>query len=149
MKKLIFAIALIATQQIFAAEIEIWEGPGSLFDLQGNPSGVYNLVVENTKRDQQIQSHVTVTLSDGTVFKQQCLMTETTEGRWKSECDNGKGGGQCFGEGLCISYVEDSTGKAYATTIAMDGPSDMRLLRTELQKGKAVRFFREKLHKRQ
>ena len=67
---------------------------------------------------------------------------------WTSECDNGNGGGRCFGEGLCVSYVEDKTGKSFATTIIKDDDNNMRMLRTELDHGKAVRFYREKLHKK-
>ena len=148
MKTLILAMTLIVSQHSFAASTDIWEGPGSLFDVKGNPTSTYNLVVENTKNGNQIQSNVTVTLPNGTTQQQQCLMTETSQDGWTSKCDHGNGGGHCFGEGLCISYEEDSSGKAYATTIVMDGPSDMRLLRTELLNGQAVQFFREKLHKR-
>lgn len=148
MKSLICALALFASQNTFAITTNIWEGPGSLFDAHGNLSGSYNLVVENTQTGNKIKSNVTVTLADGRVHKQQCLMTETGKDSWESNCDHGKGSGHCFGEGLCVSYEENSTGKAYATTIVMDGPSDMRLLRTELLNGKAVQFFREKLHKR-
>ncbi|MBI3535480.1 MAG: hypothetical protein HY072_08375 [Deltaproteobacteria bacterium] len=75
-------------------------------------------------------------------------MTETSQDGWKSECDHGNGGGYCFGEGLCISYETDTAGQAFTTTIIMDGQSDMRLMRTELHNDKAVRFFREKLHKK-
>jgi len=148
MKTLILAMTLIASQHSFAGSTDVWEGPGSLFDVKGNATSTYNLVVENTKSGSQIQSNVTVTLPDGTTHKQQCLMTETSQDGWTSKCDHGNGGGPCFGGGFCISYVSNSTGKAYATTIVMDGPSDMRLLRTELQNGQAVQFFREKLHKR-
>lgn len=148
MKALVLGLILAATQNSFAASTDTWEGPGSLFDTKGSEISTYNLVVENTKNGNQIQSNVTVTLPDGSVQKQQCKMTETAQDQWTSECDHGKGGGHCFGEGLCISYEEDSAGKAYATTIVMDGPADMRLLRTELQNGQAVHFFREKLHKR-
>ncbi|MBK7959922.1 MAG: hypothetical protein IPK04_01035 [Bdellovibrionales bacterium] len=149
MKKLLFAIALIASQRTFAGSTDIWEGPGALFDLQGKETGKYDLVVVNAKNGSQIRSNITVTLPDGSVQRHQCLMTETSHDGWQSKCDNGDGGGHCFGEGLCISYVEDTTGKSYSTTIVMDGSVDMRLLRTELQDGKALRFFREKLHKRQ
>ena len=147
MKILVFALTIIASQTTFAASTEVWEGPGSLFDVRGNFSGTYNLVVENTKSGHQMRSNVTVTLPNGTSHKHQCIMTEAGAG-WNSECDHGKGGGRCYGEGLCLSYEKDSTGKAYATTIVMDGPSDMRLLRTALQNGQAVQIFREKLHKR-
>ncbi len=151
MKKLFLTIATLTTQATFAATVattDIWEGSGALFDLNGKANGTYVLVVENAKNDDKIQSNVTVTLPDVSVRKEQCLMTKTNNENWKFECNNGKGGGHCFGEGLCISYIETTEGKAYATTIVMDSSSEMRLLRTELKDGKAVRFFREKLHKR-
>jgi hypothetical protein len=148
MKTLIFALVLIGSQTAGAAATDIWEGSGTLFELQGKPTGTYDLLVENTRNGDQTQSQVTVTLADGTIYKQQCLITQKVPGKWISECDHGKGGGACLGEGLCLSYEEDSSGKAYATTIVIDGPADMRLVRTELQSGQAVRFFREKLHKR-
>jgi hypothetical protein len=148
MKSLIMALALIGAQSSFAATTDVWEGPGALFDLQGNSISTYTLLVENTKNGSQIQSNVTITLPDGTTQKEQCLMTETGANHWTSKCDYGSGGGSCFGEGMCISYEADANGKAFATTIAMDGPNDMRLLRTELKNGQAVQFFREKLHKR-
>lgn len=146
MKKVIVLIATLVSSAAFAGT-DVWEGSGSLFDLQGQPAGDYQLVVENTTSGNEIQNLVTVTLADGSFKKLQCIMTKSGDG-WTSICDQGQGGGHCFGEGLCISYVADATGKAFATTIVMDGPSDMRLLRTELQNGQAVRFFREKLHKK-
>jgi hypothetical protein len=147
MKKLLITLALIASQSGFAAT-SVWEGPGLLFDANGNPAGHYNVLVERTKSGNQVKSSITVKLPDGTTQQHQCLATESAENRWKSTCDHGKGGGSCFGDGLCISYEEDGNGKSYATTIIFDGPSQMRLLRTELRNGQAFRFFREKLYKR-
>ena len=129
------------------AATDIWEGPGQLFDLNGQPAGAYNLVVEVTKNGVQTETHVKVALSDGTQIQRTCTSTSLGVG-WSSKCDYGTGGGYCFGEGLCLSYEEDASGRAFATTIVMDGPNDMRLVRTELQNGQAVRFFREKLHKK-
>ena len=146
MKKLILTLALISSSSAFAAT-EVWEGAGSLFDVQGNTIGDYQLKVENSKDGNKTQSQVTITLPKGQIITENCSITNDEKG-WKSECGPSKGGGQCLGEGLCISYEEDGTGKAYATTIVMDGPSDMRMLRTELQAGKAVRLYREKLHKK-
>lgn len=148
MKKLLIALILMASSAAFAAKTEVWEGPGTLFDDQGKVVSSYHLVVENTKNGREILSHVTVTFPDGTERKSQCRMTETGQKGWVSDCDHGKGGGACFGEGLCESYEEDSTGRAFASTIVMDGSANMRLLRTELKNGRAVHFFREKLQKR-
>ncbi len=149
MKKTILTLALALTlsRAAFAQNTDVWTGPGSLFDVQGKSLGNYNLVVERTKSGSQILSLITVTLPDGAIQKQQCSITETSATAWKSECDHGKGGGHCFGEGLCISYEENSMGRAFSTTIVMDGADNMRLVRTELQNGRAVRFFREKLQK--
>ncbi|MBX9767182.1 MAG: hypothetical protein K2X47_07925 [Bdellovibrionales bacterium] len=148
MKTLILTLTALLAQTSLAGTPDIWEGDGALFEVHGKPAVTYHLVVENTKTADITNTNVTVTLPDGTAIKQQCVMTERTPGKWSSECDHGKGGGSCFGEGLCISYEEDAMGRAFATTIVMDGPSDMRILRTELQNGQATRFFREKLHKR-
>lgn len=148
MKTLFIALALTLSAPAFAATTEIWEGSGTHFNIDGNPEGTYGLKVENTSNGKATQSHVTVTLPDGSIRKHQCSMTYSSDSRWKSECDNGFGGGQCLGDGLCASYIEDSNGKAYAMTIVMDSPTAMRLLRTELKNGHAVRFFREKLQKR-
>ena len=146
--KSLLLFALFASEITFASTTDVWEGSGILFNEKVEQIGSYTLVVENTKTSRQIQSYVAVSLPDGKIIKQQCLMTESKEGTWNSKCDHGAGGGQCFGNGLCMSYEKDSKGKAYATTIIKDGNSDMRLLRTELQDGKPVHFFREKLHKR-
>jgi hypothetical protein len=140
--------SLFAAQWSMAASVDVWEGPGAQFDVSGNATSTYDLVVENERIGDQIQSHVTIALPGGTTLKQQCLMTKTSADAWSSTCDHGVGGGRCFGEGLCISYESAPAGKAFATTIVFDGASEMCLLRTELQNGQAVRFYREKLHKK-
>jgi len=145
MKKIILVITMLASQCSLA---EVWEGSGALFNLQGKLESTYELTVENTKNEEGVHSKVTITLPDGTVKTNQCLNTHEEEG-WKSTCEQGTGGGLCFGEGLCISYLEDVAGNAYSTSIIFDGESDMRLLRTGLKDGKAVNFYREKLHKRE
>lgn len=148
MKTLICALLMIASHSAFAADASTWEGHGTLTDAKGNVISTYELLVENTKDGADRVSDVTVTLPDGTKEKHACTSTDGENKSWKSVCDHATGGGRCFSEGLCINYVEDKDQKAFATMIAVDGPSDMRMLRTELDSGKAVRFFSEKLHKR-
>jgi hypothetical protein len=151
MKTIICTLILLATPFTFAANTKItdtWEGTGTVTQAHGNDSSKYSLLVEKEKGEGSSVTHVTVTLADGTTQQHVCKMIEGSQGSWKSECDHGSGGGRCLTEGLCISYEDAGAGKAFATNIVMDGPKDMRLLRTELQDGKAVRFFSEKLHKR-
>ncbi len=146
MKKLVLALTLVIAQQA-AATTTIWKGEGNLFSLNGVEMGRYELSVTNTKNAEVTESSIQIKTADGSVIELQCTDTAGKDESWSSQCGQSKGGGRCFGEGLCISYLEAENAKAFATTIIMDGPSDMRLLRTELQSGKAVRFFREKLHK--
>ncbi len=145
---LLFWIGLSA-QAVFASTKESWSGTGALFDLHGKNLGNYTLAMENIKNNSDIQSQVIVSLADGKTLTYNCQIKKETPDSWSSQCDHGKGGGRCLGEGLCISYEKTTeAGIAFATTIIKDGPSDLRLLRTELQNGQAVKFFREKLHKK-
>ena len=146
MKKLALLLTLVIAQQA-AATTTIWKGEGALFNINGKSEGQYELTVTNNKTGDVTESNIQIKTANGSVIDLQCTNTAGKDESWSSQCGHGKGGGRCLGEGLCISYLEESSGKAFATTIAMDGPTDMRLLRTELQNGKAVRFFREKLHK--
>jgi hypothetical protein len=148
MKKLILTLAMISSSYAFASTTDIWEGPGTQFDAHGKATGNYNLVVQNVTTGTQIQSTVTITLADGTVKTEQCQITNDSAGGWKSLCGTFQGGGGCFGEGMCASYEADANGHAFATNVAIDGASDLRMLRTELQNGQATGFYREKLHKR-
>jgi hypothetical protein len=154
MKNALIAILMIASASAPALtlattppSVEVWEGPGTLFSAEGKELASYGLTVTNTKSGNKIHSAVAIKLPDGTVKQQSCEITDSGKEGWQSECTHGKGGGRCFGEGLCVSYEEDGLGGAFATNIVMDGPKDMRLLRTQLNKGKAVLFFREKLQK--
>ncbi|MCB0412212.1 MAG: hypothetical protein KDD22_06780 [Bdellovibrionales bacterium] len=148
MKKLILVATLLIGPVALANPVETWEGDGALFGIDGSQLGTYNLVVENSKQGDKIDSLVTIALPDGSTHQEQCQITEKTSEQWVSQCSSGEGGGQCYGEGLCMSYVENGNGTAHATTIVFDGPSKMRLLRTELKDGQAVKIFREKLQKR-
>jgi len=78
------------------------------------------------------------------VKKISCTITRDGQ-TWSQTCGARSGGGMCLGEGMCIDYLADKDGGAYATTIAFDGKKRMRMLRTELKNGQAQRFFRESL----
>lgn len=140
-------LVMILTSYAASASIETWEGQGDFFNLNGDLVSSYSLKVENNKTSpDQTESQITITLSDGTVRTDKCSISYGKKG-WTSQCSNTQGGGQCYGQGLCQSYMENGN-TAYATTIVMDGPKQMRLLRTQLVNGEAASFSREKLFKK-
>jgi len=46
---------------------------------------------------------------------------------------------------MCENYLENDSGRAYATTIAIDSPYQRRNLTMILQNGKAIKVVREKI----
>jgi hypothetical protein len=124
---------------------EVWKGSGTLFDRKRNAIAEYRLEMYRTTVSPTVQlREVRVYLPGGRLKKMTCRTRNTDKG-WTSDCGESRGGGACFGDGLCIDYAVEEGGRAFATTIVMDGKDTMRLLRTELVHGKAVRFFRERL----
>jgi hypothetical protein len=59
--------------------------------------------------------------------------------------NNGAGGGTCFTNGICTTYEEREGGHAFATTLVKDAPGKIRMLTTELENGRAVRFYQQSL----
>ncbi len=100
-------------------------------------------MVNTAITDHEVNSQITVSLTDGTQKKFSQVMQDTAQG-FSLTSDAGDGGGYYLGDGLCLGYIGTEDGHGYAMTIVLDGPSAERLLRTELQDGKAVRIFREK-----
>lgn len=146
MKTILFTLALTSAQFSLAAT-DIWKGQGTVFGFKNDVQSNYDLIVKNTKNGEKTASEILILLPDGNNINLSCTNNTSSDNSWTSDCTQGQGGGRCFGEGLCISYLENKNGKAYATTIVMDGPKKMRLLRTELQNGRAVKFYRENLQK--
>ena len=123
----------------------VWEGSGVTFDGSGQEIGTFR--VELTRKQVEPNTVVmegTVFLPDGRTIplKQKQVLQGNS---FSLETPRGRGGGACFGEGICQSYEDEGNGKAFAHTIALDGPNRMRLLITELENGKAVRFMRQVL----
>jgi hypothetical protein len=122
-----------------------WKGRGALFTLDGKKIADYRLEMRRKKlSSSRFRTAAKVHLRDGTVKEMTCTMDQADQ-RWRSACGERKGGGYCLGDGLCLDYVADDADHAFATTIIIDGDDQMRMFRTELDGGKAVRFFREKL----
>ena len=80
--KSLLLFALFASEMTFASTTDVWEGSGILFNEKVEQIGSYTLVVESTKINKQIQSRVTVSLPDGKIIKQKCIMTITHSGKY-------------------------------------------------------------------
>lgn len=134
--------ASLATQQLVQ-----YSGQGALFSIAGKKLGDYHLEYrrEPLSRTSYRQT-VTVKIPKKQPITLRCTVSVDGE-RWRTECGQRKGGGYCLGEGLCLDYITDDQHNAYATTIIKDGPNQMRMFRTELRKGKAVRVYRERLRR--
>ncbi len=147
MKKVIFA-ALTALWTGGIAVADVWTGTGSLYDGNRNLIGSYDLTVNiETAADGSRTSDIKVSLPDGTEKLIHC-QSQGPENKWSKTCDDGMaGGGYYFEKGLISEYVENTAGKAQATTIIFDSETSMRLLRTELIGNDATRFYVESLTK--
>jgi hypothetical protein len=126
-----------------------WEGSGTATEVSGKDLGAFNLAL--TRRsigNAKVRADGKVTLASGQeiVFWQE--YEDHGPAGFKVISNNGAGGGQCFSNGLCQSYEQRADGHAFATTIVKDGTDRLRVLITELDNGKAVRFFQQTLSKK-
>lgn len=122
-----------------------WEGHGTSFGLDGKPTGDFHITLTRAQvAEGVVETTGTVTLPSG----ERLPIQQTTVARdtgYRLVTAKGKGGGYCFGEGLCQGYEEGTDGRGTAHTLILDGEERMRVLITELNQGKAVRFMRQSL----
>ena len=127
-----------------------WEGTGSAAESSGKDLGDFKVVLTRKSIGAgKVRADGRVILASGQqiVFWQEFL---ETEGRgFRLVTNQGSGGGRCFANGMCQSYEERADGHAFATTVVQDGVGKLRVLVTELDQGKATRFFQQTLSKRQ
>ncbi len=122
-----------------------WRGTGTSFDRDGKVSAEFSVELERRAVDEHsIDMHGQVVLTSGKVIEISQHIKHDGD-RFSIESNRGKGGGRCFGEGLCESYEDTGNGKGFATTIILDAPGHMRLLTVELDHGEAVGFIRQSL----
>lgn len=125
-----------------------WKGTGYTTTIRKHDRNRFTVELDervDAKRERDIRGKVT--LEGGRVITFWQHMTPTPGGGFRLTSSNGKGGGQCFDNHMCQSYAEQKDGHGFATTIALDGDAKMRILVTELEHGKAVRFVAQQLHR--
>ncbi len=146
----VFALGLeIAQASQEQAHVEIWVGSGAEYTPQGEELETYEITVINSfGADNKVHSEATITTARG--GKRVITQDLTIKGnRWSNISNLGKGGGACYGADMCENYLEDESGRAYATTIAIDSRDQRRNLTMILQNGKAIKVVREKVSRAQ
>jgi len=149
----LLAFVLLASARSYARSVEgpvHYAGKGSVIALDGQELGDFTVEVDRTTvdaRTTEIQGKVTLGSRQVIEFTERQIAG--SNGGFLIESSSGKGGGRCFGDGLCQTYVETGADTARATTIALDGTDKMRVLVTELDHGRAVRFIRQTLTRKQ
>lgn len=127
-----------------------WTGKGSVIAVDGQDLGEFSVEVDRTAVDARtVDVKGKVTLATGQVIEFTERQIAGDKGGFLIESSHGKGGGRCFGDGLCQSYVETGADTARATYITVDGNDKLRVLITELDHGRAVRFIRQTLTRKQ
>jgi hypothetical protein len=132
-----------------ADSLGTWEGTGTAAEAAGRDLGAFTVsLVRRSVGTGRVRADGKVTLASGQeiVFWQE--YEDHGANGFRLTSNNGNGGGRCFTNAMCQTYETRADGHAFATTIATDGADKWRILVTELDHGKAVRFFQQTLSKK-
>jgi hypothetical protein len=126
-----------------------WEGTGlatGIADPQTRPFTIS--LVRKSLGSGAVRADGTIRMNDGKEVAFWQEFGAHRDGACKLTSSQGNGGGRCFANHMCQYYTERNDGHAFATTVAIDGENSLRVLVTELENGKAVRFFSQSLVKK-
>ncbi|HEY8079062.1 MAG TPA: hypothetical protein VIF62_33245 [Labilithrix sp.] len=158
MKNLILALGLAGI--CFAAPLAFadvsssdglgtWEGTGIAQDVSGSQQTPFTItMVRRSLGGGVVRADGTIHMKDGSDVAFWDEHAERPDGACKVSSSLGNGGGRCFSNHMCQLYTERADGHAFATTYAIDSRDHIRVLVTELQAGKAIRFFSQDLVKK-
>lgn len=118
-----------------------WSGSGSVRGADGKPLGEFRVeLTRSAAGPGRVETRGAVTTAAGQVLPFRSLITRTPDG-FLTESARGKGQGSCLGPSICHGYELDAAGNGATSTILVDGPQRVRVLVTELEKGKPVRVI--------
>jgi hypothetical protein len=152
-----FAICTLAIVGLASADasagasdgLERWEGTGTVH--AGSGAELAGYTVSLTRKPEgagKVRTDGIATLANGQVIAFWQEIEHGAGGGFRIVSSNGSGGGRCFTNAMCQSYEERQDGHAFATTIVKDDAERMRILVTELDQGRAVRFMEQTLTKK-
>jgi hypothetical protein len=117
-----------------------WNGNGTVFSPEGKVLADFRVELTRTAAGpNKVETRGTVTTTQGQTIPFRSSMTRTSEGLLM-ETERGKGYAACVEPTVCHSYAVDAAGNGTTTTILLDGAQRLRVLVTELEKGKPVRL---------
>jgi hypothetical protein len=126
-----------------------WEGSGVASDVGGTQAMPFTVtMVRKSLGNGVVRSDGTLHMKDGKDITFWDEYEDHPGGACRITSSMGAGGGRCFANHMCQTYTERADGHAFATTVAVDGAEKVRVLVTELQNGRAVRFFAQDLSKK-
>ena len=118
-----------------------WSGTGSTLAPDGRPLGDFRVELTRAAAGpDRVETRGTVTTASGQVIPFQSFVTRTAEGL-VTESRQGKGYALCLEPSVCHSYEVDAAGNGSTSTILIDGDRRVRVLVTQLEKGKPVRLI--------
>lgn len=151
MKNLIVGLMVVGSMASASARAESvvggvgnWKGEGVVYEMDGKeyPFDIELGIVKLSDHDIRVEGKVLLPSGGTKEFTE--IMSDCGYG-FTISSNLGMGRGRWLGEGLSQSYIEDTAGHAFATTMVRDGENERRVLVTELQNGQAVRFIRQKI----
>jgi hypothetical protein len=126
-----------------------WEGAGTTTEVSGKDLGAFTVsLTRKSTGNAKVRVDGKVTLANGQEIVLWQEIEDHGQSGFKLASNNGTGGGHCFVNGICQSYEQRADGHAFATTIAKDSTDKLRILITELDNGRAVRFFQQTLSRK-
>jgi hypothetical protein len=139
----LFAASLLRPAHAHAELLEglgRWSGTGIVRSPEGKPLGEFRVeLTRSSAGPGRVETQGTVTTGQGHVVPFRSLVTRTPDG-FTTESARGKGHATCVDPGVCHSYELDPSGNGSTTTILVDSVNRVRILVTELEKGKPVRL---------
>jgi hypothetical protein len=126
-----------------------WHGSGTVVGADGRAEGAFKVALTRAAAGpRRVSTRGQVELASGQVIPFTQELTVDEDGKFSLDSDRGRGAGFCLGAGLCQSYEDRGNSSGAFTVIVIDAPDTIRLVITELDHGRAVRFIRQTLTKR-
>lgn len=125
-----------------------WRGSGSVFGSDGRAEAEFKVTLTRSAAGaRSVDTRGTIELDSGQAIPFAQKTTLGDDGKFSLDSERGHGGGFCLGAGLCQSYEDRGNSTGAYTVMATDGPGKIRIVITELDHGRAVRFIRQTLAK--
>lgn len=118
-----------------------WSGDGCVFSPDGMRLSDFRVELTRAAAGpERVETRGSVTLASGQVIPFRSFITRVAQG-FVVESERGKGHALCIEPSVCHSYEVDAAGDGSTSTILVDDARHLRVLVTELEKGKPVRLI--------